>query len=66
MKSSQTVFEVGKDLSLDEARFREGQDSLANYEAISNGSNGGGGDNIRRYLGTVGTTSALYGISRVI
>ena len=25
----------------------------------------GGGDNIRRYLGTVGTTSPLYGIKTV-
>lgn len=26
----------------------------------------GGGDNIRRYLGTVGTTSGLYGIAKVL
>jgi hypothetical protein len=26
----------------------------------------GGGDNVRRYLGTVGFTSSLYGISKVL
>ena len=68
MKSDQTVFEVGRDLTPDEARsrFREGRDSLEylleNYDAICEG----GGDNIRRYLGTVGTTSGLYGIQKVM
>lgn len=36
-------------------------DLLSNYVKISKG----GGDNIRRYLGTVGTTSSLYGIKPV-
>ena len=68
MKSDQKVFEVGKDLTIDQARarFKEGQVSLdnllENYDAICEG----GGDNVRRYLGTVGTTSGLYGISKVL
>lgn len=68
MKSDQTVFEVGKDLSVDDAkaRFREGQASLnyllEHYDEICEG----GGDNVRRYLGTVGTTSGLYGIAKVM
>ena len=68
MKSDQKVFEVGKDLTLDEAkaRFKEGQESLdyllKNYDEICEG----GGDNVRRYLGTVGTTSGLYGIAKVM
>ncbi len=68
MKSDQKVFEVGKDLTLEEAkaRFKEGQESLdyllKNYDEICEG----GGDNVRRYLGTVGTTSGLYGIAKVM
>ena len=68
MKSDQKVFEVGKELTLDEAkaRFKEGQESLdyllKNYDEICEG----GGDNVRRYLGTVGTTSGLYGIAKVM
>lgn len=38
------------------------KDILANYNEIKQG----GGDNIRRYLGVVGTTSALYGITKVM
>eukprot|EP00531_Pseudo-nitzschia_arenysensis_P010996 CAMPEP_0116135228 /NCGR_PEP_ID=MMETSP0329-20121206/11080_1 /TAXON_ID=697910 /ORGANISM="Pseudo-nitzschia arenysensis, Strain B593" /LENGTH=216 /DNA_ID=CAMNT_0003630017 /DNA_START=105 /DNA_END=755 /DNA_ORIENTATION=+ len=68
MKSDQTVFTPGKDLTVDEAkaRFQVGQTSLdyllKNYDEICEG----GGDNIRRYLGTVGTTSGLYGIAKVM
>jgi len=68
MKSSQQVFTVGKDLTLEEAkaRFREGQQSLeyllVHYDEICEG----GGDNVRRYLGTVGTSSGLYGVSKVM
>lgn len=68
MKSDQKVFEVGKELTLEEAkaRFKEGQESLdyllKNYDEICEG----GGDNVRRYLGTVGTTSGLYGIAKVM
>ena len=63
------VFQVGKDLSRVEAqhRFQQGQTSLTNlleqYEMICDQ---GGGDNIRRYLGTVGMTSGLYGITKVL
>ena len=68
MENSQTVFEVGKDLTLEQAkqRFKQGQQSLdellKNYDDICDK---GGGDGVRRYLGTVGTTSGLYGISKV-
>ncbi len=68
MKSDQTVFKAGQELTIDEAkaRFREGQTSLVyllnNYDEICEG----GGDNIRRYLGTVGTSSGLYGIAKVM
>ncbi len=68
MKSDQTVFTPGKELTVDEAkaRFQEGQASLEyllkNYDEICEG----GGDNIRRYLGTVGTSSGLYGIAKVM
>lgn len=68
MQSSQQVFTAGKDLTEDEAvsRFKEGQKSLQylldNYDDVCKG----GGDNVRRYLGTVGTTSGLWGISKVM
>ena len=68
MKSDQTVFTAGKDLTIEEAkaRFQEGQASLdyllAHYDEICEG----GGDNVRRYLGTVGTSSGLYGIAKVM
>ena len=46
-------------------RFQEARTSinylLQNYDTICEG----GGDNIRRYLGTVGTSSPLYGIKSV-
>ncbi|KAL3909653.1 MAG: hypothetical protein SGARI_002496 [Bacillariaceae sp.] len=68
MQNSQKVFEVGKDLTLDQAleRFQQANESLQylleNYDEICRG----GGDNVRRYLGTVGLTSGLYGISKVL
>lgn len=68
MENTQQVFEAGKSLTPDQARarFKEGQKSLdeliANYNEICDG----GGDNVRRYLGTVGTTSGLYGVSKVM
>lgn len=68
MKNTQQVFEVGKDLTFDEAkaRFKEGQESLdyllGHYDEICEG----GGDNVRRYLGTVGMSSGLYGIAKVM
>ncbi|CAB9497742.1 expressed unknown protein [Seminavis robusta] len=68
MANSQNVFKVGQSLSMAEAeaRFKEGQKSakylLDHYDEICQG----GGDNVRRYLGTVGTTSGLFGISKVM
>ena len=57
-----------QDLAPDEAerRFRDGRETvsylLTNYDAICDG----GGDNVRRYLGTVGTGSGLFGISKAM
>ena len=49
-----------------EQRFRAGRKSveylLNNYDEICEG----GGDNVRRYLGTVGTTSGLFGIGKAL
>ena len=62
------VFEVGVAMGVEEAkaRFQEARKTLNymidNYDDISKE----GGDNVRRYLGTVGTTSALYGITKVM
>jgi hypothetical protein len=48
------------------ARLKEARKSLnelvENYDDIAKG----GGDSVRRYLGTVGVTSGLYGINRVL
>ena len=64
------VFESGgKDMTLQEAleRFSLGLESLrfleSNWDKVVDD---GGGDNIRRYLGTVGVSSGLYGISKVL
>ena len=57
-----------KDLTQEEAeqRFRDGRKSLDflinNYKEICDV----GGDNVRRYLGTVGTSSGLFGISKAM
>jgi hypothetical protein len=65
---AEKVFEVGAPMNVDDAksRFQEARKTLTylveNYDVISKG----GGDDVRRYLGTVGTSSALYGISRVM
>jgi hypothetical protein len=65
----QKVFVVGKDLTPDQAiqRFHEGKQSLQylveHYDEICEA---GGGDNVRRYLGTVGVGSGLYGIGKVL
>lgn len=71
LQNSQTnVFEVGKDLTVEQAleRFQQGQESLQylldHYDAICQTADSG--DNVRRYLGTVGLTSGLYGISKVL
>ena len=68
MSVEQNIFKTGQNLGVDEAkaRFQEGRKSLEylldNYEKIVEG----GGDNVRRYLGTVGTTSGLWGIGKVM
>lgn len=68
MEDKQAVFKTGKTLGIEDAkaRFIEARKSLQylvdHYEEISKG----GGDNVRRYLGTVGTTSAMYGINKVL
>ena len=57
-----------KSISKEEAeqRFRAGRGSLeyliTHYDEICEG----GGDNVRRYLGTVGTTSGLFGIGKAM
>ena len=49
-----------------EQRFREGRETLdyllTNYKEVCDG----GGDNVRRYLGTVGTSSGLFGIKKAM
>jgi hypothetical protein len=61
-------FEIGVTLSADiaKARFQDARrtvvDLVNNYDSIIKD----GGDNVRRYLGTVGTTSAMYGIEKVL
>ena len=68
MQNNQKVFSEGKALgALDaKARLEESRKTLQylldNYEEICKG----GGDNVRRYLGMVGTTSAVYGITKVM
>ena len=37
---------------------------LKSYDEVCEGE--GGGDNVRRYLGTVGTISGLFGISKAL
>ena len=68
MENAGNPFEkVGK-LSIEEAEDRlrlarkSAQYLLDNYGEICEG----GGDNVRRYLGTVGTTSGLFGIQKVL
>lgn len=61
-------FEIGITLSVDvaKARFQDARSTMVdlvnNYDSISKL----GGDNVRRYLGTVGTASAMYGIEKVL
>jgi len=62
------VFKAGEAMGIEGAKTRfvqarkDLQYLLDNYDEIQKG----GGDNIRRYLGTVGVTSAMYGISKVM
>lgn len=66
--ASAVVTEKIKKMTPEEAeqRFREGYKSmkylLDNYDEICQG----GGDNVRRYLGTVGTSSGLVGIDKTM
>jgi hypothetical protein len=66
--TSENVFVAGQPLGVDQAkeRFKMAQASLSeltnDYASISSL----GGDNVRRYLGTVGTTSGLFGIQKVL
>lgn len=68
MENTQKVFKTGEALGIEASkqRFKEARDVLQylidNYDTIAQG----GGDNIRRYLGTVGTTNAMYGIEKVL
>jgi hypothetical protein len=66
--SNPKVFTAGEAMGVEGAkeRFMLAQKTLNdlsdNYDEICKG----GGDNVRRYLGTVGTTSALYGIGKIM
>lgn len=69
VSSDQEVFKPGVSMGTAEAlaRFQQAQNDLQYLiihfdEIVANG----GGDNVRRYLGTVGFTSSLYGISKVL
>ena len=63
-----TTFEAGVPIGVEKARkrFKDARTTLGdlidNFDKISKE----GGDNVRRYLGTVGTTSAMYGITKVM
>ncbi|KAL7581781.1 hypothetical protein ACA910_022314 [Epithemia clementina (nom. ined.)] len=69
MDNQQTIFKTGEALGVDasKARLVEAQNSLDylvdHYDEIVKA---GGGDNVRRYLGTVGTSSGMYGIVKVL
>jgi len=66
---SNKIFAAGQALDVDQAkeRFVLARQSLRylidNFDDVVKN---GGGDNVRRYLGTVGTTSGLYGITKVM
>ena len=68
LERSSDRFDFGRPLTeeLARQRFEEGRKSLQylldHYDEICEG----GGDNVRRYLGTVGTTSGLWGIGKVL
>jgi hypothetical protein len=69
VESPTVVFVPGQALGLDAAKDRFYQAKLSLEYLVDHWDDvvsQGGGDNIRRYLGTVGTTSGLYGISRVL
>lgn len=64
-----STFKPGQTLGVEEAKKRfllaikEVDELIENYDEISKGGNG---DNVRRYLGTVGVKSHMYGISKVL
>ena len=60
LDNSQIKVGTLKDLTPEEAeqRFRE----VSQYPEVCDG----GGDNVRRYLGTVGTSSGLFGIKKAM
>jgi len=68
LDNSQIKVGTLKELTPEEAeqRFREGRETLdyllINYKQICDV----GGDNVRRYLGTVGTSSGLFGIKKAM
>jgi hypothetical protein len=68
MENGQEGFVVSKDITPERAkkRIKEGEESLQylldHFDEIC----AGGGDNVRRYLGIVGTSSGLYGIKKVM
>jgi len=68
LDNSQIKVGTLKELTPEEAeqRFREGRETLdyllTNYKQICDV----GGDNVRRYLGTVGTSSGLFGIKKAM
>lgn len=63
------VFKAGQAMGTEEAlaHFQQAQKDLdyliTHFDDVVAS---GGGDNVRRYLGTVGFTSSLYGISKVL
>ena len=66
---TRALFALGQDMSIDDAkdRFRLArQELLYLIEHFDTVLAEGGGDNVRRYLGTVGVTSAMYGITKVM
>jgi hypothetical protein len=62
------TFKPGIPLGVEKAkqRFKDAiadvDELVENYDAICKG----GGDNVRRYIGTVGVTSHMYGITKVL
>lgn len=62
------TFKPGVSLSVEDAKLRfkgaisDIDELIKNYDDISKG----GGDNIRRYIGTVGVNSRMYGITKVL
>lgn len=66
--SSWAVTQPGQKLSVEEAKARfvlarkDAHYLLDHYAEICEG----GGDNVRRYLGTVGNSSGMYGIRKVV